>query len=69
MTVPVPEKTPLLRLAVITLLTGVAAGVGGMGLALTLHLVQHLAYGYSLDAIIGSETFLQGVSQASPLRR
>ncbi|MFO1112744.1 MAG: chloride channel protein [Rhodospirillales bacterium] len=64
-----PGKTPLLRLAVVTLLTGVAAGVGGMGLALTLHLVQHLAYGYSLDAIIGNETFLQGVTGASPLRR
>ena len=27
------------------------------------------AYGYSLDAIIGSETFLQGVSHAPPQRR
>ena len=64
-----PEGTPLLRLAVVTLLTGAAAGIGGMALALMLHLVQHLAYGYSLDAIIGGETFLQGVSHASPLRR
>lgn len=64
-----PGRTPLLRLAVVTLLTGAAAGVGGMVLALMLHLVQHLAYGYSLDAIVGGETFLQGVSSASPLRR
>lgn len=69
MTIPAPGPTPLLRLAVVTLLTGAVAGIGGMGLALTLHLVQHLAYGYSLDAIIGAETFLQGVSHASPLRR
>ncbi len=64
-----PGTTPLHRLAVVTLLTGAAAGVGGMGLALLLHLIQHLAYGYSLDAVIGAETFLQGVSGAPPLRR
>lgn len=40
-----------------------------MGLALLLHVIQHLAYGYSLDAVIGAETFLQGASDASPLRR
>lgn len=61
--------TPLHRLAVVTLLTGVAAGVGGMGLALLLHFVQHLAYGYSLDAAISAESFLQGVSNAPPMRR
>ncbi len=63
------ERTPLARLAVVTLLTGAAAGIGGMGLALMLHLVQHLAFGYSLDAIIGGQTFLQGASHATPLRR
>ncbi|MBK8175124.1 MAG: chloride channel protein [Rhodospirillales bacterium] len=62
-------KTPLHRLAVATVLTGTAAGVGGMSLALLLHVVQHLAYGYSLDAVISAESFLQGVSHASPLRR
>lgn len=64
-----PGKTPLHRLVVATLLIGVAAGIGGMGLALLLHLVQHLAYGYSLNAVIGSESFLMGVSDAPPLRR
>ena len=44
-------------------LTGVAAGVGGMLLTLLLHLIQHLAFGYS-DA-----TFLAGVQQASAGRR
>jgi len=64
-----PRPTPLHRLAIVTLLTGVAAGVSGMGLGLLLHLVQHLAYGYSLDAVIGGESFLQGVSDAPPVRR
>lgn len=64
-----PGKTPLHRLAVVTVLTGLGAGVGGMGLALLLHLIQHLAYGYSLDAVISAESFLQGASDASPLRR
>jgi H+/Cl- antiporter ClcA len=64
-----PQKTPLRRLAVVTLLTGVAAGAGGMGLALLLHVIQHLAYGYSLDTVIGAETFLQGASDAPPMRR
>lgn len=63
------ERTALARLAVVTLLAGAGAGLGGMGLALALHFIQHLAYGYSLDAVIGAESFLQGVSAASPLRR
>lgn len=64
-----PGKSPLLRLAAATLLTGAAAGVGGMGLALLLHSIQHLAFGYSLDMVVGSETFLEGVSGAPPVRR
>ncbi len=31
-----------------------------MLLALLLHFVQHIAYGYSLGAVISPESFLQG---------
>ena len=44
-------------------LTGLGAGVGGAVLTLLLHLVQHLAYGYTED------TFLIGVQRASGARR
>ena len=53
----------------VTLAVGVGAGVCGMLLALLLHLVQHLAYGYSLDFLVGPESFLEGVSASAPLRR
>lgn len=60
---------PLVRLALVTVLTGVGAGLGGMLLALLLHAIQHLAYGYSVAHVISNESFLQGVSKASPARR
>ena len=60
--------SPLVLLAA-TVAIGAGAGLGGMLLALLLHLLQHLAYGYSLGTIIGSESFLAGVSEAVPLRR
>ena len=50
-------------------LVGCGSGVAGMTLALILHSVQHLSYSYSLEVIIGPESFLQGVSAASPVRR
>nr|WP_240648243.1 chloride channel protein [Pararobbsia silviterrae] len=40
-----------------------------MLLALLLHGIQHLAYGYSLDHLVGGPSFYAGVSAASPLRR
>jgi H+/Cl- antiporter ClcA len=46
-----------------TVATGVAAGVSGAAITLLLHLVQHLAFGYT------ENTFLIGVERASPLRR
>jgi len=52
-----------------TVTLGVAAGLGAMGLGLLLHFVQHMAYGYSLHAIISRESFLQGVAASSPARR
>lgn len=58
-----------LAFALVTVLTGVGAGLGGMGLALLLHAVQHVAYGYSQGQWVGHESFLDGVSAASPLRR
>ncbi|WP_144113612.1 chloride channel protein [Paraburkholderia sp. BCC1886] len=61
--------SPASTLALVTLLTGVGAGLGGMLLALLLHAIQHLAFGYSLDHVISPETFLQGVTAASPERR
>ncbi|WP_454725209.1 MULTISPECIES: chloride channel protein [Cupriavidus] len=48
------------------LATGVAGGLVGLAVATLLHLVQHLAYGYGA---LASESFLQGVTQAAPLRR
>ncbi|OAJ52569.1 chloride channel protein [Paraburkholderia ginsengiterrae] len=58
-----------LAFALVTLLTGVGAGLGGMALALLLHAVQHVAFGYSLEQLVGHESFLEGVSAASPLHR
>src|SRR2546426_4075711 len=58
-----------LALALVTAAIGVAAGLGGMGLGLLLRFVQHVAYGYSLDALVSPESFLQGVSASSPARR
>jgi H+/Cl- antiporter ClcA len=62
-------QKPLAVLAAVTLLTGLGAGLGGMLLALLLHGIQHLAYGYSVAHAISSESFLQGVTGATPERR
>ncbi|MBY8608026.1 chloride channel protein [Burkholderia arboris] len=64
-----PPASPFARMAVVTVLTGVGAGLGGMLLALLLHAIQHVAYGYSVAHVIGSESFLSGVTHADPLRR
>jgi hypothetical protein len=58
-----------LILATVTFATGLAAGLGGMVLGLLLHFIQHVAYGYSLHAIVSHESFLGGVSASSPVRR
>lgn len=57
------------RFLLAILLTGLSAGLGGMLLGMLLHAVQHVAYGYSLDHIVGPESFLQGVEAAGGLRR
>jgi H+/Cl- antiporter ClcA len=64
-----PPETPWITLAIVTVMVGVAAGLGGMTLGLLLHVVQHVAYGYSMHHIISRESFLQGVSASSPVRR
>jgi H+/Cl- antiporter ClcA len=58
-----------LTLTIVTVLIGVSAGLGGMSLGLLLHAVQHIAYGYGLHAGAASESFFEGVSASSPLRR
>lgn len=57
------------KFAGVVVLTGVLSGLGGMLLAMLLHSVQHLGFGYSQHMIISAESFLQGVSAASPERR
>ena len=63
------EHSSFAAVAAVTLLTGIGAGLGGMLLALLLHGIQHLAYGYSATHVISAESFLQGVSGAAPERR
>ena len=63
------SPTKLLMLLAVSLVVGVGSGVLGMSLALLLHYIQHLAYGYSLNLIISDENFLHGVSASSPERR
>ncbi|WP_175730042.1 chloride channel protein [Burkholderia ambifaria] len=64
-----PSVSPFARMAVVTVLTGIGAGLGGMLLALLLHAIQHVAYGYSLSHVVGTQSFLAGVTLADPLRR
>lgn len=58
-----------LAFALVAVLTGIGAGLGGMALALLLHAIQHVAYGYGAARLVGGESFLDGVSMASPERR
>lgn len=51
------------RFWLLLVITGVAAGLGGVLLTLVLHVVQHLGFGYT------EGSYLQGVQEASPLRR
>ncbi|THF49358.1 chloride channel protein [Allorhizobium terrae] len=68
---PVPRDFHAIawRFPVAIAATGLFAGISGMLLALLLHALQHIAFGYSLDAIIGPISFLEGVQHASPMRR
>ena len=64
-----PPRSPLATLAIVTVLTGIGAGLGGMLLALLLHAIQHIAYGYGAGHIVSEESFLQGVTDTAPWRR
>lgn len=58
-----------LTLGFVTLLVGLAGGIGGGSMALLLHQVQHITYLYSLHDLVGPESFLQAVTQAQPWHR
>lgn len=67
-----PDDSPFsrgLRWLIVVVLTGVMAGLTGLALATLLHTLQHLAYGYDLGTIFSGESFLDGVSTATPARR
>ena len=68
MTAAADNKNYLIRLLAVVL-TGILAGLSGMVLALILHAIQHLAFGYSHGQLVGSESFLQGGTDSSWPRR
>jgi H+/Cl- antiporter ClcA len=63
------SRTGMPLLMVVTACVGIVAGLGGMLLGLLLHFVQHWAYGYSIHTLLGTQSFLQGVSASTPERR
>lgn len=68
-----PQATSSARqwlvLGSVVVFTGIGAGLGGMLLAMLLHAIQHLAYGYGQDSLTSHQSFLIGVSSAAPERR
>jgi H+/Cl- antiporter ClcA len=62
-------KDSHLNIAVATVTVGVVAGLTGMALGLLLRFVQHTAYGYGFPVQSPPESFLEGVTAASSLRR
>lgn len=64
-----PSRTDWLQRWAALFLTGILAGLGGMLLAMLLHEVQHLVYGYSQTILISPQSFLEGVTDASAQRR
>jgi H+/Cl- antiporter ClcA len=56
-------------LCMVIILIGITSGLAGMSLAMLLHYIQHIAYGYSLNTIISNESFLEGVRASSSARR
>ena len=63
------HATPYSTLFIATIFVGIGSGFFAMLLALLLHYVQHVAYAYSPNEIISSESFLAGVTASSPERR
>jgi hypothetical protein len=66
MTAAAGNKNSFTRLIAVVL-TGILAGLSGMVLALILHAIQHLAFGYSPGQIVSAESFLQGVTDSPGL--
>ncbi|OJY32800.1 MAG: chloride channel protein [Legionella sp. 40-6] len=62
-------KSSYFVLGWILFIVGIASGLIGMVLVLMLHYLQHLAFGYSPEQIISSESFLEGVTAAARSRR
>ena len=62
-------KDSHLNLSIATVAVGITAGLGGMGLGLLLRFIQHVAFGYNLHATDVHQSFLEGVTAASPMRR
>lgn len=62
------SQTTLFMILAVSIVVGIGSGVLGMSLAMLLHYIQHIAYGYSPLHIMSDEHFLEGVS-ASPLER
>jgi len=58
-----------MKYALAVVVTGILSGIAGMLLALLLHEVQHLAFGYSFDKVISPISFLEGVTDAHASRR
>jgi len=58
-----------LKMAAATIIVGFATGLAGMCLTLLLHFIQHIAFGYSTDVLVGPKSFLQGVEGATAVRR
>ena len=63
------SKTALFILLSVSIVVGIGSGFLGMSLALLLHYIQHIAYGYSSLHIMSDESFLEGVSTSAPERR
>src|ERR1700733_3328132 len=63
------STTPYSALFFATIFVGIGSGFLAMLLALLLHDIQHIAYGYSINKIISPESFLEGVQASSPERR
>lgn len=66
---PAFYKSRTLRFVAVVLIMGLVVGIVGMLLVFCLHETQHLAFGYSLDEMIGTESFFEGVKNAPPARR
>jgi H+/Cl- antiporter ClcA len=58
-----PSFSWLARLAAVSLLVGIGAGISGLAVSLALRGIEHLAYGYSTGALF------DGISHAPPWQR